>query len=56
MKLMKRSETCPFVADVSCAWCASADGEAVRQYKEASGLDYRMPMFGIDDLAHEGHP
>jgi hypothetical protein len=29
------------------------NGEAVRQYKEASGLDYRMSMFVIDDLAPE---
>jgi hypothetical protein len=35
---------------------AHKTGEAVRQYQEASGLDYRMSMFVIDDLAHEGRP
>ena len=32
---------------------AHKTAEAIRQYKEASGLDYRMSMFVIDDLAHE---
>ena len=35
---------------------AHKTAEAIRQYKEASGLDYRMSMFVIDDLAHEGRP
>jgi hypothetical protein len=32
---------------------AHKTGEAVRQYKDASGQDYRMAIFVIDDLAHE---
>jgi hypothetical protein len=35
---------------------AHRTAEAIRQYKESSGLDYRMSMFVIDDLAHEGRP
>ena len=35
---------------------AHKTGEAVSKYKEASGLDYRMAMFVIDDIAHEGRP
>jgi hypothetical protein len=35
---------------------AHKTGEAVRRYKDASGLDYRTSIFVIDDLAHEGRP
>ena len=35
---------------------AHETGEAVRQYKEASRLDYRTSLFVIDDLAHEWRP
>jgi SnoaL-like protein len=32
---------------------AHKTAEAITKYKEASGLDYRMAIFVIDDLAHE---